>query len=1209
MRPNAARCEVVVFALVLMFARESQEGEAAMPEALLAIALPDTSWALDNWLLRTTLAGGVVLCLGSLWMVFTRQPSHRQRIGEIALLTALLVALPAALPGWWSLPGTQQSNATQRAIFGQLPFQNQNPSKPVELVEVPLDGNQYALEEDEAVEIDVAALIKAVQEEQEALNQKDGKSLVIPDTNDIDTKGSVAPVTSARWFRWTTRILGIGYLGLVVVLLGRCVIGYYGLWRYWRLRRPAPAHVCTALAELEPDEARRPRIGVNPLVPGPVSYGLWKPTILLPPKFCNEGDPEKLRWILAHELTHLQRRDAWSCLLLALGGALYFHVPWFWWMKRHVRLAQEYLADAAAVKLSNAVEYAQYLVSLTTLAERPTLASSQAAGVFETPSDLYRRVDMLLHQRSALDHSAPRWWTLTAAASFLALAACTSGIKLHADDTEIKVVKGVAIATSDDDDDKVEKKKSVIRVDGKLLKSDDKNVVIVQDEKNKGDNFKEVRGFFTGDHQAKIDEAMKKVDALLEKLPKQLDGDARARLEELKKTLNSMKANHGEWHFVAPKISGEWQGKIQEQARKAGDDAKRAGEEARRVAEVYRAKAQEYAETARAQAQNAEKAAKSAQEKALKRWTEAKDGKGRDEAIAELEKAIEAKEKALRALKTEGKLTEARGQDDRRRMVERFSTARSEAASSSAKGRFGVVVGDIDNNLRGHLDLAEGQGLMVNEVIDPSPAWNKGNGLRSSDILIELGGKSIPSNQDKFRELVSKLPEGDVRAVVIRKGKKVNINGIKLPAAPKPSNVVIRHQDDLHVEGKHIAGEVVVVDGKQLLDLAKVEGKPLRLTTRIVGDDVKAAPLTSVKSLNLDGVAKVEGVVEADNADVIVDNVKIAPTDVHVKPMTTFRTTTVPVFKGVQVGGKPRLGVSLAEVPETVASQVELADDRGLLVIEVTDGSAAKKAGFLKNDILIEFADKPVTRNHPDFTKMVKELKPGKYTATVVRKGKEIRIRDIQLTDAKSDVAKAKDWMVDEEEKADKAKPADKAKKADKADKAEKDGDFFPQARNNNRAFNLARNNGNTSITLNDGKFTIKSDRDGKAITIIGNVVEGKPTPDSITIKGEDSEKKYKAVKDVPAEDRASVEKLLGNIKGNTFQFGNINGNFNNAQFEKMFQDKMKRFEKEMEKLGEGNGDFEQLQQQMEQLRKQLNNLKNNKPGENEQEPGNNLIG
>src|SRR5215211_1316887 len=66
--------------------------------------------ALDGWLLKTTLGGGAVLLVGALWMLLSRQPVKRQRIGELALLFALLVALPAALPGWWSLPGTIKSD-------------------------------------------------------------------------------------------------------------------------------------------------------------------------------------------------------------------------------------------------------------------------------------------------------------------------------------------------------------------------------------------------------------------------------------------------------------------------------------------------------------------------------------------------------------------------------------------------------------------------------------------------------------------------------------------------------------------------------------------------------------------------------------------------------------------------------------------------------------------------------------------------------------------------------------------------------------------------------------------------------------------------------------------------------------------------------------------------------------------------------------------
>ena len=83
--------------------------------------MPEALHGFDQWLLKSTLAGGVVLLIGTLWMAFTRQPVQRQRIGELALLAAILVAIPAALPSWWALPGASANSATNKAIFGQ-PF-------------------------------------------------------------------------------------------------------------------------------------------------------------------------------------------------------------------------------------------------------------------------------------------------------------------------------------------------------------------------------------------------------------------------------------------------------------------------------------------------------------------------------------------------------------------------------------------------------------------------------------------------------------------------------------------------------------------------------------------------------------------------------------------------------------------------------------------------------------------------------------------------------------------------------------------------------------------------------------------------------------------------------------------------------------------------------------------------------------------------------
>src|SRR5262249_54525587 len=162
--------------------------------------------------------------------------------------------------------------------------------------------------------------------------------------------------------------IAVLYICVCVVLLGRWLLGHLGVWRLLQNAGPAPAPVAGLFEQMVRDRnaaSRRPRLLVSPRLQVPVSCGLFRPAVILPASLCEEEARSVLPWVFAHELTHLERRDGWTCLLFSLAQAFYFYVPWFWWLRRQVRLCQEYVADAAAVRTSHAEDYAQFLLNLT----------------------------------------------------------------------------------------------------------------------------------------------------------------------------------------------------------------------------------------------------------------------------------------------------------------------------------------------------------------------------------------------------------------------------------------------------------------------------------------------------------------------------------------------------------------------------------------------------------------------------------------------------------------------------------------------------------------------------------------------------------------------------------------------------------------------------------------------------------------------------
>lgn len=135
--------------------------------------------------------------------------------------------------------------------------------------------------------------------------------------------------------------------GLLLLRLG------LGLLLAHKLRRRSrPVEVTATGAEIRESNE----------VTAPVTVGLLRPVILLPADWRG-WDDAKRNAVLAHEQSHVHRRDPAVQTLSALHRAILWHSPLSWLLHRHiVRLAEDVSDDAALAVASDRASYAEMLL-------------------------------------------------------------------------------------------------------------------------------------------------------------------------------------------------------------------------------------------------------------------------------------------------------------------------------------------------------------------------------------------------------------------------------------------------------------------------------------------------------------------------------------------------------------------------------------------------------------------------------------------------------------------------------------------------------------------------------------------------------------------------------------------------------------------------------------------------------------------------------
>jgi formylglycine-generating enzyme required for sulfatase activity/Zn-dependent protease with chaperone function len=132
-------------------------------------------------------------------------------------------------------------------------------------------------------------------------------------------------------------------------------------------------------------------------IESPLSFGILRPTILLPASYYGALSETELRAILLHEITHVRRRDPLRVLLIRLIESTFWFQPLVWIAGRRAEYFSELVADDAVLETGvDAGTYANVIVNLIEMGAAPKHPLHLAAGIFSAPKMLVSRIESLL---------------------------------------------------------------------------------------------------------------------------------------------------------------------------------------------------------------------------------------------------------------------------------------------------------------------------------------------------------------------------------------------------------------------------------------------------------------------------------------------------------------------------------------------------------------------------------------------------------------------------------------------------------------------------------------------------------------------------------------------------------------------------------------------------------------------------------------------
>ena len=240
-----------------------------------------------------------------------------------------------------------------------------------------------------------------------------GPVVILPriDVPDLTSAAAPARAVNAKPFDWV-RVAAIPYTLAAGALLLRLFGGLALSLRI--LGRSRPTGIVGQGIEVRESDR----------VASPVAVGILRPVALLPLDW-RDWDPAKLNAVLAHERSHIRRRDPAVQFVSAIHRALLWASPLSWVLDRSIVRAAEQVSDFDAIAATrDRLSYAEILLEFVQRGAGQTYAPGVSMARYDRPE---KRIHGIL-SATAIPRPATRWGiaaTLALAAPLAYLAAAT----------------------------------------------------------------------------------------------------------------------------------------------------------------------------------------------------------------------------------------------------------------------------------------------------------------------------------------------------------------------------------------------------------------------------------------------------------------------------------------------------------------------------------------------------------------------------------------------------------------------------------------------------------------------------------------------------------------------------------------------------------------------------------------------------------------